>query len=130
MPHKAKAAFHFGNAADKARCSHYRSHDYVNLLNELGMTQSMSRRGNCWDNAKEETFFCHFKCNTIKLMKKQLNDIHDVKRIVLNCKNKLKIIWITISICVRKENLVDCPLHHIHVQHWGYKKFNRFNRPQ
>jgi len=54
------------------------------MLYELGMTQSMSRRGNCWDNAKAETFFSHFKCETIKLMKKKLNNIHDVKRIVDN----------------------------------------------
>ena len=63
---------------------HYRSNDYVNLLDELGVTQSMSRRGNCWDNAKAETFFSHFKCETIKLMKKKLTNIHDVKRIVDN----------------------------------------------
>ena len=62
----------------------YRSNDYVNLLNDLGITQSMSRRGNCWDNAKAESFFSHFKCETIKLMKKKLANIHDVKRIVEN----------------------------------------------
>lgn len=32
---------------------------------EMGLTQSMSRRGNCWDNASQESFFGHFKdeCN-------------------------------------------------------------------
>ena len=28
---------------------------------ELGLGQSMSRRGNCWDNAPQESFFGHFK---------------------------------------------------------------------
>lgn len=28
---------------------------------EMGLTQSMSRRGNCWDNASQESFFGHFK---------------------------------------------------------------------
>lgn len=27
----------------------------------MGMTQSMSKRGNCWDNAPQESFFGHFK---------------------------------------------------------------------
>ena len=27
----------------------------------MGLTQSMSRRGNCWDNAPQESFFGHFK---------------------------------------------------------------------
>lgn len=61
---------------------HYRSHEYVDLLEKLGMQQSMSRRGNCWDNAKAETFFSHFKCETIKLKKKLLGNIHDVTQIV------------------------------------------------
>ncbi|WP_427037254.1 integrase core domain-containing protein, partial [Cytobacillus pseudoceanisediminis] len=28
---------------------------------ELGLIQSMSRKGNCWDNAPMESFFGHFK---------------------------------------------------------------------
>ena len=27
----------------------------------MGMTQSMSKRGNCWDNSPQESFFGHFK---------------------------------------------------------------------
>ncbi|MBK5443126.1 MULTISPECIES: IS3 family transposase [unclassified Peribacillus] len=30
-------------------------------VKELGITQSMSRKGNCWDNAPMESFFGHFK---------------------------------------------------------------------
>ena len=37
--------------------SQYASHDYRNLLGEHGFLQSMSRRGNCWDNAPMESFF-------------------------------------------------------------------------
>ncbi len=40
---------------------HYSTPTYVNKLKELGIIQSMSRRGNCLDNAKMETFFGHFK---------------------------------------------------------------------
>ncbi len=52
------------------------------MLEEKGIVQSMSRRGNCWDNAKAESFFSHFKCDTIKLMKRKLYDIHEVKKVV------------------------------------------------
>ncbi len=61
---------------------HYRSNEYVKRLEDLGITQSMSRKGNCWDNAKAESFFSHFKCETINLKKKRLNNVHDVVQIV------------------------------------------------
>ena len=39
----------------------YLSDDFQNKLKEMGMTQSMSKRGNCWDNSPQESFFGHFK---------------------------------------------------------------------
>jgi putative transposase len=39
------------------RGSQYTSHDYQSLLENHGMTGSMSRKGNCWDNAVAESFF-------------------------------------------------------------------------
>jgi transposase InsO family protein len=39
------------------RGSQYASDRYRRLLNDYGMTQSMSRRANCWDNAVMESFF-------------------------------------------------------------------------
>jgi len=35
----------------------YASHDYRGLIKQFGMTQSMSRKGNCWDNAPMESFY-------------------------------------------------------------------------
>ena len=35
----------------------YTSEQYRELLNKYGMIQSMSRKGNCWDNAVAESFF-------------------------------------------------------------------------
>lgn len=35
---------------------------YMARLEKMGITQSMSRRGNCWDNACIENFFGHLKC--------------------------------------------------------------------
>lgn len=34
---------------------------FQDRLKELGYRQSMSRRGNCWDNASQESFFGHMK---------------------------------------------------------------------
>ena len=39
------------------RGSQYASHDYRALLGAEGIACSMSRRGNCWDNAVVESFF-------------------------------------------------------------------------
>ena len=39
------------------RGSTYASHDYRAALAARGMTASMSRKGNCWDNAVAESFF-------------------------------------------------------------------------
>ena len=41
--------------------SHYTSPKFQKLLKSLGLGQSMSRRGNCWDNAPQESFFGHMK---------------------------------------------------------------------
>ena len=39
------------------RGSQYASHDYREALDQAGLMCSMSRRGNCWDNAVAESFF-------------------------------------------------------------------------
>jgi putative transposase len=43
------------------RGSQYCSHDYQDLLKQYGMQVSMSRKGNCWDNAPTESFFNSLK---------------------------------------------------------------------
>lgn len=40
---------------------HYTSHSFRELLKDKELRQSMSRRGNCWDNAPQESFFGHMK---------------------------------------------------------------------
>lgn len=40
---------------------HYTSIGFRELLTNSKLTQSMSRRGNCWDNAPQESFFGHMK---------------------------------------------------------------------
>lgn len=57
---------------------HYRNKNYMSLLEELSVQQSMSRKGNCWDNAAMESFFSHYKCECIYLMKNKIKTAEDV----------------------------------------------------
>ena len=41
--------------------AHYTSHKFIQIIRDAKLRQSMSRRGNCWDNAPQESFFGHMK---------------------------------------------------------------------
>lgn|SRR3990167_2343249 len=47
------------------RSSQYCSHDYQQILRRYGLICSMSRKGNCWDNAVAESFFHTLKTELI-----------------------------------------------------------------
>jgi putative transposase len=47
--------------AHSDRGSQYASEHYQRLLTKEGITCSMSRRANCWDNAPMESFFASLK---------------------------------------------------------------------
>lgn len=49
------------------RGSQYASGDYQDALAQLGVVCSMSRKGNCWDNAVAESFFSTLKTELIYL---------------------------------------------------------------
>ena len=40
---------------------HYTSNAFIQKLKDSQFVQSMSRKGNCWDNAPQESFFGHMK---------------------------------------------------------------------
>ena len=40
---------------------HYTSYRFIQIVKDAELRQSMSRRGNCWDNAPQESFFGHMK---------------------------------------------------------------------
>ena len=40
---------------------HYTSYRFIEIVKNAGLRQSMSRRGNCWDNSPQESFFGHMK---------------------------------------------------------------------
>ncbi len=60
---------------------HYTSPIFQSKVKKMGLNQSMSRRGNCWDNAPQESFFWHLKdevdfkkCNSIDELKSEIDD--------------------------------------------------------
>ena len=59
----------------------YTSHAYFNLTKEYAITPSMSRRGNCYDNAVAENFFSILKTECIYRQKiktfQQANELID-----------------------------------------------------
>ncbi len=63
---------------------HYTSISFRQLLKDKELRQSMSRRGNCWDNAPQESFFGHMKdeihmerCNNFLSLKLEVDDYMD-----------------------------------------------------
>ena len=56
---------------------HYTNPRFQKLLKEKGINQSMSRKGNCWDNAPMESFFGHMK-DEVNL--KQLKTLDEVRK--------------------------------------------------
>ena len=66
------------------RGSHYTSKKFIQIVNDSKLRRSMSRRGNCWDNAPQESFFGHMKqetyferCRTVKELKAAIDDWMD-----------------------------------------------------
>lgn len=60
---------------------HYTSYKFIELVNSIELRRSMSRRGNCWDNAPQESFFGHMKdeldfssCNSYDEVKATIDD--------------------------------------------------------
>ena len=76
-----KDTIHEGTVFHSDQGALYMSDQFQERLKEMGLIQSMSRRGNCWDNAAMESFFghlkdhCHFAgCATFQEVKKMIDD--------------------------------------------------------
>lgn len=55
----------------------YQTQNYKDYLNEHNFIQSMSRKGNCYDNAPAESFFGTMKCETI-----YLSHVHNLDELI------------------------------------------------
>lgn len=60
---------------------HYTNLNYIKIIQKMGMTQSMSGKGNCIDNAPIESFFGHLKdevdykkCQSFEELYSKIND--------------------------------------------------------
>uniref|UniRef100_UPI001300E05B IS3 family transposase n=1 Tax=Lactiplantibacillus plantarum TaxID=1590 RepID=UPI001300E05B len=60
----------------------YQHKDYQNAMKELRVTPSMSRKGNCHDNAPMESFFNLMKREC--LYRTIIDNLEDLKQVVTN----------------------------------------------
>lgn len=65
---------------------HYTCRKFIEMLSNKSFRQSMSRKGNCWDNAPQESFFGHMKdhlkekvraCKTFSQVQEIIDDYMD-----------------------------------------------------
>ena len=88
----------------------YQHRDYRRALKLAGITQSMSRKGNCLDNACAESFFGHLKCefyrgrrfddvDTFKTALAEYIEYYNTKRIKLKLKGLSPVEYRTQSQC-------------------------------
>lgn len=60
---------------------HYTARMFSDILRSHSLRQSMSRRGNCWDNAPQESFFGHMK-DHIRAKLNECRTFADVKAVI------------------------------------------------
>lgn len=74
---------------------HYTSHRFIKIIEDVNLRRSMSRRGNCWDNAPQESFFGHMK-DEIKGKIIECSSFNEVKAIIddwIDYYNNDRCIW-------------------------------------
>ena len=72
---------------------HYTSPDFILKVKELNMIQSMSRKGNCIDNAPMESFFGHFKDEVDYKKCRTFEDLRGLTAEYINYYNKERRQW-------------------------------------
>jgi len=75
------------------RGSQYASHEYQRLLNQHGIICSMSRKGNCWDNAVMERFFLNLKMERVwqRDYANQMEAIKDITEYIVGFYNCVRL---------------------------------------
>ena len=75
--------------------AHYTSHRFIEITKNKNLRQSMSRKGNCWDNAPQESFYGRMK-DHIRGKLKECMEFRQVSSLVddyMNYYNKEKYQW-------------------------------------
>ena len=71
----------------------YHADDFQKAVKALGLNQSMSKRGNCWDNAVQESFFGHFKDECEYSSCKTIDELREVVAKYKDYYNNLRGMW-------------------------------------
>lgn len=72
---------------------HYTSPEYIQRVRSLGLTQSMSRKGNCIDNAPIESFFGHFKDDVDYKEARTFDELNDMINGYMDYYNNRRYQW-------------------------------------
>lgn len=75
--------------------SHYTSLTFIKILKDNEIRQSMSRRGNCWDNAPQESFFAHMKHHLMERIgkAKKFQQVKDAVDDYIDYYNNERYVW-------------------------------------
>lgn len=75
--------------------AHYTSITFIKILKDNKIRQSMSRRGNCWDNAPQESFFGHMKDHLMERIDgaKKFNQIQAAVDDYMDYYNNERYVW-------------------------------------
>lgn len=72
---------------------HYTNPEYIKKIKAFKMIQSMSRKGNCIDNAPIESFFGHFKDEVDYKSAKTFNELKETIKNYMNYYNNKRYQW-------------------------------------
>lgn len=72
---------------------HYTNPEYINKVKKLKLIQSMSRKGNCIDNAPIESFFGHLKDDVEYKQAKTFNELTNIIKEYINYYNNNRFQW-------------------------------------
>lgn len=83
--------------------SHYTSTTFIQIIENCDLRRSMSRRGNCWDNSPQESFFGHMKDHILHKVKEctEFQQIKDIVDDYIDYYNNEAYVW---ELCMLSPN--------------------------
>ena len=83
--------------------SHYTSATFIQIIEDCNLRRSMSRRGNCWDNSPQESFFGHMKDHILDRVKEctEFQQIKDIVDDYIDYYNNEAYVW---ELCMLSPN--------------------------
>ena len=83
--------------------SHYTSTTFIQIIEDCDLRRSMSRRGNCWDNSPQESFFGHMKDHILDRVKEctEFQQIKDIVDDYIDYYNNEAYVW---ELCMLSPN--------------------------